>query len=100
MWQSVERYIIADLGRARNSQVHSGSARDSAEKTHHVLYFLQSRRFEDIKYDTVRGYCRGDIGGDIEGDIIIIIVYLQHYDRLTLDRKGPLKPHIGERYPR
>ena len=55
---------MADQGRARYSQVQSGKAwysqvqpgtvRHSAEKTDHVLLFLKSRRFEDIKYDIER----------------------------------------------
>ena len=43
------------LCRARKSQAQPGTARYSAEKTHHVLH-AKSRRFEDIKYDTERGH--------------------------------------------
>ena len=38
-WESVARLIMADLERARCSQVLPGTARNSDEKTLHVLYF-------------------------------------------------------------
>ena len=41
-----------DHGKPRQSQVPPGTARYSAEKDPSCAIFTESRRFEDIKYDT------------------------------------------------
>ena len=47
---------MANLGRPRESQVQvqSGSARYSAEKTHHVLYFRKG--WNNVFYNFISGY--------------------------------------------
>ena len=50
---------MADQGKARYSPIQPVTARYSARKTYHVLYFQKIRRFGDIKYDTMRGCSRG-----------------------------------------
>ena len=49
---------MADLGRARYSMVQPGTVLNST-----CAIFSKSRRFEDIKYDTVTGCCWDVVGG-------------------------------------
>ena len=54
LWKGRSWQTKAEPGTARYNRAQLDKARYSAEKAHHVPYFLKSRRFEDIKYNTER----------------------------------------------